>query len=248
MHLPRPVVLHVQVTNFYWLMDKLIATRPGFRYENCANGGRFKAFSTARRMTFMTTNDIDGGGPPPTTAGVYYRASVWVAGYALNSIQLKSDVGLHPPHPVAYMARTSMLGAWQLCGIEPNNTVYRQHIQLYKTKQRPILRGGGMYHILPKPDGINWDGFQFFHRGLKKGSIFLFKPASLNSTVPPVPDELTIRLSGLAPTARYRLTFQDRPAQNGVQTGAALMGEGLRVAGLRGTFASEIVWISQLID
>jgi hypothetical protein len=137
-----------------------------------------------------------------------------------------------------------MLGAWQLCGIEPNNTIYRKHIQLYKIKQRPILRGGGMYHILPKPDGINWDGLQFFHRELNKGSVFVFKPASVNTTVPPVPDELTIRLKGLNLTAQYRLSFQDRPAQNSVQTGAALMSKGLHIAGLSGSFASEIVWIN----
>ena len=41
------------VSNFYHIMDSMISSRPGFRYENCANGGRYKAFSTARRMTFM---------------------------------------------------------------------------------------------------------------------------------------------------------------------------------------------------
>ena len=41
------------VSNFYHILDSMISSRPGFRYENCANGGRYKAFSTARRMTFM---------------------------------------------------------------------------------------------------------------------------------------------------------------------------------------------------
>ena len=32
-------------------------------------------------------------------------------------------------------------------------TVWPTAQALYKTKQRPILRGGGMYHILPMADG-----------------------------------------------------------------------------------------------
>ena len=44
-----------------------------------------------------------------------------------------------------------------------DNPVYRKHIALYKSKQRPILRGADVYHILPMPDGINWDGLEFFN-------------------------------------------------------------------------------------
>ena len=241
---PMPATFN-GVTNFYYILDSLISSRPGFRYENCANGGRYKGFSTARRMTFMTTNDNDGGGQ--LGAGADYRASVWTAGYALNSIQLKSDVGVHPGYPwpaaavsikVAYMARTSMLGAWQLCGVEPNNTIYRQHLALYKTKQRPILRGAGMYHVLPKPDGVNWDGELFFNKRLNKGSLFLFKPS------PNVTDTMVVKLKGLEQPTQYKLTFQERHAQSCVKSGAELMGTGVTVAGMVGSFASEIVWLN----
>ena len=51
--------------------------------------------------------------------------------------------------------------------------------------------------------GINWDGFEFFHRSLNKGSVFLFKPATtpFNATVP---DEMAVKLEGLvdSPPAR----------------------------------------------
>ena len=217
-----------------------------------------------------TTNDNDGGGGPG--AGTDYRASVWTAGFALNSIQLKSDVGVHPGYPwpettpgskLVFMARTSMLGAWQLCGVEPNVTAYREHLALYKTKQRPILRGGAMYHVLPKPDGVrtwahaprpqrlslrlsqplrcvaqvNWDGFQFYHRGLKRGSLLVFKPS------PNVSSSQVIRLKGLDAATSYRLRFQDRTAQSATKSGAELMGAGLNISGMEGAFASEIVWV-----
>jgi len=217
-------------------------------------------------LSCRTTNDNDGGSGPG--AGTDYRASVWTAGFALNSIQLKSDVGVHPGYPwpettpgakLAFMARTSMLGAWQLCGVEPNVTAYREHLALYKTKQRPILRGGAMFHVLPKPDGVrpcsppkdlrhhcltlrccpkvNWDGFQFHHRGLKRGSLLVFKPS------PNVSSSQVIRLKGLDAATSYRLRFQDRTAQSATKSGAELMGAGLNISGMEGAFASEIVWV-----
>ena len=59
------------------------------------------------------------------------------------------------------MIRTSMLGAMMLCGVNTSDPVYREHVALFKSRQRPILRGGNMYHILPKADGTNWDGMQY---------------------------------------------------------------------------------------
>lgn len=231
------------VTNFLHIVDTLATTRPGFRYENCANGGRYKGFSTVRRFTFMTTNDqaMDGG--------TDYRASVWVDGYVLNPIQLKSDVQLLN-YSVAFMSRTSMLGSIMLCCVDEApcgqpgeapaqpNAAFRQHVALYKARQRPILRGGSMYHILPKPDGMNWDGFQFYNRKLRQGSVFLFKPAADAAS------SKRIFLKGLDRATNYSLEYQDRVEQNvAVASGAELMDRGVLVSGLDGVQASEIIWI-----
>ena len=47
------------------------------------------------------------------------------------------------------MFRTAMLGSWLLATSTwdgmMNNADYKLHISLYKTKQRPILRGGQVY-------------------------------------------------------------------------------------------------------
>jgi hypothetical protein len=58
-------------------MDELIATRPGFRYENCANGGHFKGLALARRFTFVTTNDNAG-------SGINYRQTFWLNSHVCN--------------------------------------------------------------------------------------------------------------------------------------------------------------------
>jgi hypothetical protein len=121
-----------------------------------------------------------------------------------------------------------------------DNPIYRQHIALYKTRQRPILRGADVYHILPMADGINWDGLEYFNAGINKGSVFLFKP----STKAVDGDSKVIKLKGLDSNKRYTLTFQDRTALNCTKTGQELMDVGITVTAMTGDNASEIIWIN----
>ena len=118
------------VANFLFIQDHLIKNRSGYRYENCCNGGKYKGFAICRRMTFCTMNDIDNN--PAATRTTYFSNT-----YAINPVQLKSDLG---PAKDAYEMRTHMLGS--ILSWAADNPVYRQHIALYKSKQRPILRGG----------------------------------------------------------------------------------------------------------
>ena len=62
---------------------------------------------------------------------------------------------------------------------------------MYKERQRPILRGGDTYHVLPYPDGANYDGMQYYNTKLHQGSLVLFKPAAS------APDDTTVLLKGL---------------------------------------------------
>jgi len=98
------------------------------------------------------------------------------------------------------------------------------------------LRGADVYHILPMPDGKNWDGLEYFNPSIKKGSVFLFKPTDMGG------DSQAIKLKGLDRKAIYTLTFQDRPEQNARKTGADLMDNGLPVT-ITGKYVSEIIWI-----
>lgn len=216
------------VLNFLFIQDHLIQSRPGYRYENCSNGGKFKGFAICRRMTFCTMNDIDQD--PVATRTTFYSCS-----FAINPVQLKSD---HGPAQTPYQMRTHMLGA--ILSWAADNPVYREHIALYKTRQRPILRGANVYHILPMADGVNWDGLQFFNPELNRGSVFLFKPSAQAVDG----DAKVIRLKGLNRDETYQLTFQDRTHLNGTATGAQLMDEGLMVSGMTGDLASEIIWLA----
>jgi hypothetical protein len=218
------------VTNFLYIQDYLIKNRPNYRWENCANGGRYKSFAICRRMTFCTMNDR-GEKDAFLTRSTFYSNS-----FAVCPAQLKSDFA---PNSTPYQMRTHMLGA--ILSYAADRPAYREHLALYKAKQRPILRGANVYHILPIADGINWDGLEYFNPELRKGSALIFKP----SVKAVDGDSKTIKLKGLDRSKQYTLTFQDRTNLNCVKSGAELMDAGILLSGMTGDQASEIIWIDE---
>ncbi|HWD90830.1 MAG TPA: hypothetical protein VG938_00645, partial [Verrucomicrobiae bacterium] len=104
---------YLQHEGFIAVIDFMIAKRPGFRWENCCNGGRIKSFDTAQRMTFMTTEDY--------AKAITFRQAFYANSYVLNPVQLKADIALDwgDAHTVAwdkYNFRSGLLGAIMVCG------------------------------------------------------------------------------------------------------------------------------------
>ena len=245
------------------ILDYLIANRPNFRYEHCGNGGLLKDFATLQRISVFTNED--SGGPE------YHRESFYSCSFMINPVQIKTDIGMNlgphgevpnnagytpnggvindSPEWVNYILRTGFMGAnmatnW--CFYTPNQIEgVKKHWPLYKTRQRPILRGlkpgdsaADVYHILPIPNGIDWDGIEYFNTSLNKGSVLLFKPSE--ST----PNSKVIKLRGLDRLETYNITFEERNELNRKMTGAELMDKGIEVNGMIGNYASEIIWIN----
>jgi hypothetical protein len=219
---------------FLEIIDYMIDTYPDFRWENCSSGGSKKSFDFCERNTFITTEDSGSG----LGSVLSYRKAYYSNSYMINPVQLKDDNGDPKigefPGGKEYMFRTAFMGAW-LWGADEPSDIYRQHVELYKTRQRPILRGADVYHILPMPDGVNWDGMQFYNTELDKGSAVLFRPSD------EAPESMVIKLKGLAPEKTYALSFQDRPNLDCRMTGAALMEDGVNVTGMDSIYASEII-------
>jgi hypothetical protein len=63
------------------ILDYMIANRPNFRYEHCANGGTLKDFTSLQRISMMTNED--SGGPE------YHRESFYSCSFMVNPVQLK---------------------------------------------------------------------------------------------------------------------------------------------------------------
>jgi hypothetical protein len=231
---------------FLGLADFLIKNRSGFRWDCSGGRGCKKSFDIAERMTFLSIDDY--------ARAHTYRMSYYGNSYLFNPAQLKADIaidwGLGAPdsnNPSLewdkYNFRTGLMGSMMVSSRErelddQEEAVGRETWNLYQTKQRAILRGCDVYHILPFPDGVNWDGMQFFNTEINKGSVLLFKPSET------APDTKIIKLKGLDRQAIYTLTFQDRKEQNTKKTGAELMDKGIEAKGMSGNFASEIIWIN----
>ena len=109
-------------------------------------------------------------------------------------------------------------------------------VATYKAKIRPLVRNADLYHILPRPDGKNWDGIQYYDPAAKKGVVYLFKPAAGTDTK-------TIKLRGLEPKTIYRVSFEDGTNRPCKKTGEELL-QGLAVT-LKGAPVSELVFLEE---
>ncbi|MBQ6067682.1 MAG: GH36 C-terminal domain-containing protein [Clostridia bacterium] len=240
------------------LVDSLYESVPGFRYESCSSGGSMKDLFTATKAVVINCDDA------ANYAGM--RATFYDSSYVIHPAQLQmpcnSDFAnpdkelFYPKAEQGSMSdadfkdamidmgfRTQCLGVPMFSSWTGTllTDYYEAYAALYKTKLRPLIRDGSLYHILPRPDGVNWDGVQYANAdaaGEIKGAAFLFKPS------PKAGDTAHIRLQGLDPDAEYRLVLEDRPEQNRTATGKVLMETGIDVE-IAESVGSEIVWIMQ---
>ena len=236
-----------------YILDTLSDGNPDFRYEHCSAGGSLKDFATLQRMTFMTMEDSGGA--------LNHRMAFYSNSYMINPVQLKFDLGFDWTSDAdsgyinsnrdkwnVYSVRTAMMGAMMVQNVgsylsESEKQALIDGWSLYKTKQRPILKGADVYHILPMPDGKNWDGMMFYNHDIEKGSVFLFRDKNIGSVDG---SSKNIKLKGLDENALYKLTFEDRTSQNTRKSGKELMYQGITVSGLDSVYDSEIIWIEKI--
>lgn len=230
------------------LVDYLTANLPGFRYESCSEGGSMKDFYT---MTKASVVNCDDSGDYMSLHMSFYDAS-----YCIHPAQIQlptvtgsfvqgTDRSTSASYDYVYGLRCSLVGGVMLnYHGEQNNeheTYWPYYLNLYKDVMRPLIRNGNLYHILPRPDGVHWDGLEYYDPDSNAeitGMVLLWKPSNRDGA------HKTVTLRGLDPDASYRLTFEDRKEQNATYTGAQLMNEGLTVT-IEGDFGSEMIWISR---
>ena len=118
---------------------------------------------------------------------------------------------------------------------------YNKYITMYREKIKPLVRDADLYHVLPRPDGVNWDGVQYIDADSEndiKGAVFVFKPSAEGG------NQKQIKLRGLDRIKKYKLEFEDNSSQNITLTGNYLMNNGLSVT-LKDDVDSEIIWIKE---
>jgi hypothetical protein len=113
----------------------------------------------------------------------------------------------------------------------------REEFARYKAALRPLIREADLFHVAPRPDGVHWDGIEYYSAKLRHGVLYAFRGSG---------DEAMHRfhLLGLNPSSRYRVHFQDH-ASTLVRSGEVLMQAGVDVA-LPLPLSSELIFIEEV--
>ncbi|MDE3187186.1 MAG: alpha-galactosidase [Acidobacteriota bacterium] len=224
------------VRSYYDIYAHTRAEHPGLIFEICNDGGRMVDFGSAAHGDYFSITDTYD---PLSNRRAFYDAS-----YLLPAAMLESYVEKWPtprPENFLYMLRSGMMG-WITLMLDTSAWRPEQHeaanlaIALYKQKLRPLIRHADLYHVSSRPDGVHWDGIEYWDPTRGQGVVFAFRGS--------VPDEPEHRfaLVGLDPARKYRLHFQDGSSADQKVTGRDLM-QGLEVH-LPYPLSSELVFLT----
>jgi len=228
------------VRAYYDIYEQTRREHPGLLFEICNDGGRMVDFGSAAHGDYFSITDTYD---PLSNRRAFYDTS-----YLLPAAMLESYVEKWPTprlETFLYMLRSGMMG-WVTIMLDTavwtseQHEAARQAIALYKRELRPLIRDARLYHISDRPDGVHWDGLEYWDPERAKGVVFAFRGS--------IADEAEHRfvLAGLAPGKRYRLHFQDGTAPDKVALGSELMGKGLLVR-LQNRLSSELVFVDRSI-
>jgi alpha-galactosidase len=143
-----------------------------------------------------------------------------------------------------YMLRSGMMG-WLTIMQDTTAWTAEQHaaakaeFALYKKALRPLIRDADLYHVSQRPDGVHWDGIEYFDPTRGDGVLYAFRGTVRDESAH------TFVLKGVRPDRRYQLHFQDHSAADRVMRGGDLLSKGLSVA-LPLPQSSELVFLDEL--
>ena len=237
---PNPTDTAYRATRAYYeIYERLRRRHPKLLLEICDDGGRMVDFGSAAHGDYFSITD--------SYDPLSNRRAFYDAGFVLPPAMLESYVAKWPAPRIEnfrYMLRSGMLGWFSLMQdtslwSPAQRTEARRQFALYKSALRPLIREADLYHIAERPDGVHWDGVEYYSARLRRGVLYAFRGA--------VPDEPThrFRLHGLKAASRYRLRFEDAHADL-VLAGRSLMREGVPVT-LALPLSSELVFLEEVL-
>jgi alpha-galactosidase len=225
------------VRAYYHIYEELRQLHPQLLLEICNDGGRMVDFGSAAHGDYFSITD--------TYTPLANRRAFYDASFVLPPAMLEAYEATWPtPKPAnfLYMLRSGMMGwltvmqntnAWTAA----QHTAAREAIALYKTRLRPLIRNAELFHISPRPDGLHWDGMEYWDPARAQGVIFAFHGS--DAAAP----EHRFALSGFDARTTYRLHFEDGTSPDTTVSGQQLMTSGLQVV-LRDSLSSELIFIS----
>jgi hypothetical protein len=224
------------VRAYYDIYSKMRQKHPGLLFEICNDGGRMVDFGTAAHGDYFSITDTYD---PLSNRRAFYDTS-----HVLPAAMLESYVEKWPTPRIEnfrYMLRSGMMG-WLTIMQDTNAWSAEQHaeakkgIELYKKELRGLIRDANLYHVSPRPDGVHWDGIEYWDPATKKGVLYAFRGTTESEK------SHSFVLQGLDRAAQYSLQFHDS-GKSQTATGEQLMNGGLTVP-LEWPNSSELIFIA----
>ena len=226
------------VLAYYDIYSMLRRNHPGLRFEICNDGGRMVDFGSAAHGDYFSITDTYD---PLSNRRAFYDTS-----FVLPPAMLESYVEKWPAMRIEnfhYMLRSGMMG-WLTIMQDTNewsaeqHRVAKQEVATYKNELRPLIRDGSLYHVSERPDGIHWDGIEYWDGNRSRGVLYAFRGTGEEK-------KHAFQLKGLKSKTRYMLRFHDHSSHDNIVSGKELMTRGLRVT-LAWPNSSELVFFQEL--
>jgi len=225
---------------YYGIQNNLLEKFPDLMLEGCSGGGTIKDFGNMAHVHYIVGTD--------TLSAMADRQSIYDTSYMFPPAsillytyeRIYSDVA-DAPEP--YLWRSGMMGAWDLALTDSKKLTdqqkrgIRRSSDIYKSWIRPVLQDAHVHRILPRADGLHWDGMFYWNASIKKGTAYLFRPNSEQT-------HQLIFLAGLDLNKNYRIHGEDGALKAGTFSGDALMNHGMEVR-LADKFSSELVYVEE---
>jgi len=229
-------VSYLAVRAYYEIYSKMRKNHPGLMFEICNDGGRMVDFGSAAHGDYFSITDTYD---PLSNRRAFYDTS-----HVLPAAMLESYVEKWPTPRIEnfrYMLRSGMIG-WLTIMTDTNAWSAEQHaeakkeIDLYKKELRGLIRDANLYHVSPRPDGVHWDGVEYWDPENKRGVVYAFRGTAETEK------SHSFVLQGLQPSLRYEIKFHDHSGADQSLTGQELMRNGLKVT-LGVPNSSELVFL-----
>jgi len=210
--------------SYYEIYSQLRKEYPKLLLEICNDGGRMVDFGSAARGDYFSISDAYD---PVSNRRAFYDSS-----YVLPPAMLEAYVEKWPTPRIEnflYVLRSGMMG-WFTLMLDTTTWSPEQHVAaqealaIYKERLRPLIRNADVYHVSARPDGLHWDGMEYFDVERNNGVLFAFRGKSPEEGVH------SFVLRGLRSDAEYRLTFHDHSSADETVSGKQLMTKGIRVS------------------
>jgi melibiase-like protein len=223
---------------YYSIHANLRKQHPQLLLEICNDGGRMVDFGSATHGDYFSITDAYD---PLSNRRAFYDAS-----HVLPAAMLETYVEKWPAPRIenfVYMLRSGMMGwltimlnttAWS----SEQRAAAKAAFALYKADLRPLIRDADLYHVSARPDGVHWDGLEYFDPTKGRGVLYAFRGSTTTESTHIFP------LQGVHPGRSYRLHFQDHSAPDRNVSGSELLSRGVSVS-LPVPLSSELIFLQE---